>query len=209
MANIETGLNERILETASELFIARGYHGMSMREISEALGVSKPALYYYFKDKEELFLEIMRHSVEEMSDALDRILADPESASDKIRDFTGYVLRQPTKTRAMIRLASQEITQLSLGSRQAFDKIYREKFIGKIQRIVRDGVQSGEFRDLPVETAVWGLLGIMFPYFYPDHSGDSPVPDETIDEVIRIYLNGITPIGLYRELMCSAKLGAV
>ncbi len=191
MANVETGLNERILETASELFIARGYHGMSMREISEALGVSKPALYYYFKDKEELFLEIMRHFVEEMSDALDRILAEPGSASDKIRDFTGYVLRQPTKTRAMIRLASQEITQLSLESRQAFDKIYREKFIGKIQQIVRAGVQSGEFRDLPVETAVWGLLGIMFPYFYPDHSGNSPVPDETIGEVIRIYLNGI------------------
>jgi AcrR family transcriptional regulator len=191
MANIETGLNERILETASELFIAKGYHGMSMREISEALGVSKPALYYYFKDKEELFLEILRRSVDEMSDALDLILANPESASAKIREFTGFVLRQPTKTRAMIRLASQEITQLSPESRQAFDQIYRDKFIGKIQQIVRAGVQTGEFRELPVETAVWGLLGIMFPYFYPDHSGDSPVPAETIDEVIRIYLYGI------------------
>ncbi|MBC6940267.1 MAG: TetR family transcriptional regulator, partial [Anaerolineae bacterium] len=37
MANTATGLDEQILETAKDLFINKGYHGLSMREISDAL----------------------------------------------------------------------------------------------------------------------------------------------------------------------------
>ncbi|MBK9209973.1 MAG: helix-turn-helix transcriptional regulator [Anaerolineales bacterium] len=52
----EVGLREQILDTAKSLFMQQGYHGLAMRQISEAVGVSKAALYYHFKDKEELFL---------------------------------------------------------------------------------------------------------------------------------------------------------
>ena len=55
----EIGLREQILVTAKSLFIQQGYHGLAMRQISEAVGVSKAALYYHFKDKEELFLAIL------------------------------------------------------------------------------------------------------------------------------------------------------
>jgi DNA-binding transcriptional regulator YbjK len=49
-------LRQQILSTAKILFIQQGYHGLSMRQIAEALGVSKAALYYYFRDKEELLI---------------------------------------------------------------------------------------------------------------------------------------------------------
>ncbi|GMV34637.1 MAG: hypothetical protein AMXMBFR60_24660 [Chloroflexota bacterium] len=191
MANTATGLDEQILETAKDLFINKGYHGLSMREISDALDVSKAALYYYFKDKEELFLAILKVYLDDMSAALDRIQSEAAPRREQIRHFIEYVLAQPSKQRATIRLASQEIVHLTPKARKAFDALYREKFVGKVQSILQQGMDNGEFRKMRAEAAVWGLLGIMFPYFYPAHSGDSPVPDETIQEVATIFLDGI------------------
>jgi AcrR family transcriptional regulator len=192
MANAETGLREEILQTANKLFIEHGYTGLSMREISEALGVSKAALYYYYKDKEQLFLAILKAYLDEMETAIDQILARPVSGKEQIRLFVEYVLTQPAEKRATIRLASQEIAQISAPARQAFDQIYREKFINKVRVILVAGMEHGEFRQIPAETAVWALLGIMFPYFYPAHNGNTFLSAETIHEIVTIYLHGIS-----------------
>jgi TetR/AcrR family transcriptional regulator len=187
----ETGLRERILLTAKSLFIQQGYHGLAMRQISEAVGVSKAALYYHFKDKEELFLAILDIYLNEIESAIDEIQSKKLSSSEQIRMFVEYILSQPADQRAVMRLGSQEMVQLSASSRKAFGKIYREKFIGKLIAIFQTGIQSGEFKSLNAEVATWALLGIMYPYFYPAHTGDKPVPANVIGEIVTIYLKGI------------------
>ncbi len=188
----ENDLREQILTTAKSMFIQQGYHGLAMRQISEALGVSKAALYYHFKDKEELFLAILTSYLNDIESLLDRILAEQASNRDRIGMFVAVVLRQPAEQRAVIRLASQELAQLSTAARKDFDKLYRQKFIGKLVRIFQRGVDSGEFRPLQTEVATWALMGIMYPYFYPAHTGEKPLPAETIQTIIDIYLNGVT-----------------
>ena len=101
------------------------------------------------------------------------------------------VLKQPAERRAIIRLASQEMAQLSAASRQRFDRLYHEKFIGKLTAILQRGMEKGEFRTVNAETATWALLGIMYPYFYPSHSGERPLASETIRDLVAIYLNGL------------------
>ena len=51
---------ERILEAAAELFAERGYNGTSMAAIADALGATKPFVYYHFKDKHEILRETSR-----------------------------------------------------------------------------------------------------------------------------------------------------
>ncbi len=188
----ENDLREQILVTAKSMFIQQGYHGLAMRQISEALGVSKAALYYHFKDKEELFLAILTSYLDDIETLLDRILAEQGSNRDRIGMFVAEVLRQPAEQRAVIRLASQEMAQLSAASRKDFDKLYRQKFIGKLVQIFQQGVDAGEFRPLQTEVATWALMGIMYPYFYPSHTGEKPLPVETIQTIVDIYLNGVT-----------------
>ena len=50
---------ERILRLADELFARHGYARVSMRAVAGAAGVTKPALYYYFRDKDALYEECM------------------------------------------------------------------------------------------------------------------------------------------------------
>jgi len=50
----------RILKTATEMFVENGYKNTKMTEIANKLGVSKGALYQYFKSKEALLLEVIK-----------------------------------------------------------------------------------------------------------------------------------------------------
>ena len=50
----------RILKTATEMFVENGYKNTKMTEIAKKLGVSKGALYQYYKSKEELLIEVIK-----------------------------------------------------------------------------------------------------------------------------------------------------
>jgi TetR/AcrR family transcriptional regulator len=52
---------ERILQDGWELFQQKGYRGVSVDELCERCQITKPTLYYYFKDKEDLFIEVLLH----------------------------------------------------------------------------------------------------------------------------------------------------
>ncbi len=65
-------ITARIIEEATCLFVASGYRGISIREIAEAVGISKAGLYYHFRDKEDLFLAILTANL----DAVERIILD-------------------------------------------------------------------------------------------------------------------------------------
>ena len=71
MPPTEGTMRERIREVALELFTERGYDGTSVREIAEQLGVSKAALYYHFKSKEAILLDLM----DELKRTLDALIA--------------------------------------------------------------------------------------------------------------------------------------
>jgi AcrR family transcriptional regulator len=58
---IAPGTGEAVLRAAAGLFAERGYDAVSVREIVQAAGVTKPALYYYFGSKEGVALAIMRN----------------------------------------------------------------------------------------------------------------------------------------------------
>ena len=192
MTTSEIGLREQILVTAKSLFIQQGYHGLAMRQISDAVGVSKAALYYHFKDKEELFLAILSSNLNEIESAIDLIGSKQISCGEKITLFVEYILKQPTEHRAIIRLASQEMAQLSAAARKKFDRTYHDQFTGKLQAIFETGVKNGEFRPIDPSIAVWALLGMMYPYFYAAHSGATPLKPEIIRQIIGIYLDGVT-----------------
>jgi AcrR family transcriptional regulator len=192
MTTSESGLRETILTTAKSLFIQHGYRGLAMRQISDALGVSKAALYYHFKDKEELFIAILSANLNEIENAINDIQAKKISCSEQIALFIEYVLNQPAEQRAIIRLGSQEMAHVSDAARQKFGKTYHDQFIGKLQNIFQTGVENGEFRPIDSSIATWALLGMMYPYFYPAHAESAHLRPESIRQIISIYMNGVT-----------------
>jgi AcrR family transcriptional regulator len=60
----------KIFLVAARLFATRGYNGVSIREICEDVGVGKPTLYYYFKDKETLLEELFKYIFAHLRDLI-------------------------------------------------------------------------------------------------------------------------------------------
>jgi AcrR family transcriptional regulator len=184
-------LRPQILEAAKNLLIEQGYHGLSMRQIAEAVGVSKAALYYHFKDKEELLIAILDAYLDGMESMLDDLRRQPGSSRGKISALVKFILQQPAEQRAIIRLSSQEMAHLSAPARAVFDRVYHEKFLDKIRAIFEDGVQAKELRPVDPNVASWTLLGMMYPYFYPAHARDLPAPADVAQQIAGIFLDGI------------------
>jgi AcrR family transcriptional regulator len=141
--------------------------------------------------KEELFLAILVSYLDEIEAELQRIQQEQAGARQRIRAMVVMILLQPAEQRAVIRLSSQEMSQLSSPARQAFDRAYHRKFIDRIQAILQEGMRSGELRPVDPNLAAWALLGMLYPYFYPAHTSDVQPAVEVAAQLVRIFLDGI------------------
>ena len=81
------GTEERLLDCALTLFAKRGYAATSVREIIEAVGLAKPVLYYYCKNKADLFRRLIRHTHDAAETELERQLAETRGTEEKLRAF--------------------------------------------------------------------------------------------------------------------------
>jgi AcrR family transcriptional regulator len=80
------GAHGRLLTTAIDLFSARGYHGVSVRDISSAMGVNPSSLYAHYASKEDLFSELVYLANEEISKRLrGALLASSAHPADQLQ----------------------------------------------------------------------------------------------------------------------------
>ncbi len=73
-----------VLDAARDIFLRYGYRRVSMNDIGEAAGVSRPALYVIFKNKEEIFNGVIRQWVNETMTDIDRAMALRATPEEKL-----------------------------------------------------------------------------------------------------------------------------
>jgi len=61
-------IKEKIVEIAQSLMGKEGYSGVSMTDIAKGVGVTKASLYYFFKNKESIYLAVLKEIIREVSD---------------------------------------------------------------------------------------------------------------------------------------------
>ncbi len=86
------GARERLIDAAGEIFGELGYHGATVRDITKKAGVNLAAINYYFRDKEELYWEVLRHAVKAAL-ASDAPVAADRSPEEQLHAFIEDFLR--------------------------------------------------------------------------------------------------------------------
>src|SRR6266567_3644325 len=107
-ARSRTDTRARIQQVAVELFTEHGYEGTSLREIAERLGVTKAALYYHFKSKED----IIQSLVEDYQEQMDALI--------------GWARSQPKKTEARNEIMIRDINNVAERN-QVFSILHQNK----------------------------------------------------------------------------------
>lgn len=182
--------SQHILQTATLLFISRGYHGLAMREIAEAAEVSKATLYYHFKDKETLFMAILHGALARLDQAIEHA-QQPAALRAQVTSFTEAIFAWPPEQRAIIRLASQEMEHLSEQGAAEFARAYHAQFIEPVQAMLAAGISRGELQAIDPSTATWLLLGMMYPFLNSPHTADAAAGQAAARAILVTFFDGL------------------
>ena len=149
----------RLLKSATELFTRKGYAGTTVREIVAAAEVTKPVLYYYFRNKEGIYLELMRGGFSRFESLLSESTAARGSASERV---TRLCMQTFSLFEDHIDVA-RVMYAIYYGPPQGapfidFDA-YHRKFRDVVRELVKEGVRAGEFRKGNVDDMMWAIIG--------------------------------------------------
>jgi AcrR family transcriptional regulator len=187
---IKNDQHQRILQEATRLFVTRGYNGISMREIAEASGLSKPGIYYHFADKEDLFMAILSSSLDNIEEIIHQARLQGDTTREQVSCMMRAIFAWQPEQRAIIRLASEEMSNLSPAAQSRFSIIYRQKFLDLVEDMLQTGIEQGELREMDVHLATWMLMGMIYPFCYPAHEREVGSPDKMIDLLLKLYFEG-------------------
>jgi AcrR family transcriptional regulator len=80
----QEGKKQAILRAAARLFRERGFEQTRLTDIADALNITKPALYYYVGNKEEILITIQRMGLEQMLEGFDELVAGNRTGAELI-----------------------------------------------------------------------------------------------------------------------------
>jgi AcrR family transcriptional regulator len=133
-----------ILDAAVRVFARKGYHTSRVGDIAEEAGVAHGLLYHYFDSKDELLETIFRNTWALMLDTISGVEALDEPARETLRKVAAIVLRAWRDTPDIVRVLVREVTR-SPHLQQEIGET--EQAFAALERIIRKGQESGEFRD--------------------------------------------------------------
>lgn len=154
-------VRQRLAHEAIALFAQKGYAATTVREIVAAAGVTKPVLYYYFGNKEGLYLEIMNKATLLLASVLHEAASRPGTASQRLLGLADRLFLLVSEHLPVLKL----IHAIHYGPPQGapyvdFEAIHlllRET----VRELVEQGMAQGEFAPGDMEHATWAIMGIL------------------------------------------------
>ncbi|WP_072215769.1 TetR/AcrR family transcriptional regulator, partial [Listeria monocytogenes] len=100
----ELGITRRkILDTARDLFMEKGYRAVSTREIAKIANITQPALYHHFEDKESLYIEVVRELTQNIQVEMHPIMQTNKAKEEQLHDMLIMLIEEhPTNILLMI-----------------------------------------------------------------------------------------------------------
>ncbi|MGX9687647.1 TetR/AcrR family transcriptional regulator [Deinococcus wulumuqiensis] len=180
---------ERIQTEAARLFVASGYHGVSMREVAEAVGVTKPALYHHYADKEALFLAMLDGALATLGRLVEHARQE-QGIRAQLDTLIRDLLDTAPEQRVGLQLAS-ELRHVSPERRAAFEGEYRRVWMGGLTTLIEEAAERGELRtDLPPSVLTRALLALTYPLVSGPPMRE---PHQAAQALLSVYLDGAAP----------------
>jgi len=189
----ESATRHLLLQAALKSFADRGYAATSVQEIVDAARVSKPALYYYFTDKADLFQALVDQAHDERYQLMQDAAARGTTVVEKLEEIVAAIFEFSLQNRELMRLAFA--TAFAASGEAPGQMRCREK--GKrnfelLRALIEQGQKSGELdRHFTADELTMGIYGqlnsyVMIRLLVPD----CPLDRQTAAQVVRLFLNG-------------------
>lgn len=158
-----------ILAAAARMFREKGYHGTSVRDIAESVGLLKGSLYHYIRSKEELLARLFEGALEDTVRELETIARGEGGSGARLRGMVKAYVASITDNRDAVALYLREWRSLPTpdlgrvrGQRRAMRALFED--------VIAEGMKRGELArgDAKVATlAILGMCNWLYEWYRP------------------------------------------
>jgi AcrR family transcriptional regulator len=153
-------VEKQMYETAAQLFARRGYAGTSLQDIADAMGITRPALYYYVKSKDELLAKLVTEITERNTAQIVALATasklDPVERLSRIAYLMAYNRAlDPTRFLLLERSESDlsdALAEIHEGNKRAM--------LRSVIEMIKQGIEAGQFRPVDPRTAALAVIGM-------------------------------------------------
>jgi AcrR family transcriptional regulator len=159
--DIEETRRRQIIDAAEKVFVARGIDKARMDDIVEESGLSKGALYWYFKSKDAIIRAVVdRVFISEMRE-VEALVSAEGSASERLKTFVDFAVREYKRFEKLLPLA-YEFVALAARSRTVRETvvIYFNRYRDILAEVVQQGIDRGEFKRCDPETMAISIISM-------------------------------------------------
>ena len=180
-----------IVSAAAKVFRTKGYHAATVRDIADEVGILKGSLYHHFDSKEDLLYLVVKEPIAQMYRTISEIAAADGTATEKLRRAISAHLEAFDRhyPHLFVYLRERESVKRRFREMIGFSPKEYERCW---QQIIREGVETGEFRaELDIQVASYGLLGMLnWLYKWYDPQGRLSV-QEVAEQFTSLALAGL------------------
>ena len=150
---------EAVLKTAAQLFLEKSYGRTSMNDVAERLNITKPALYHYFDNKEDILLECYRLGVGLIEEILNEFADHRGNGLEKVEAFIQSYATVMTVNfgRCVMRLDEGDLTSEARTEVRA----YKKKIDRRLRAFIQEGIDDGSIAPCDVKIAAFSIAGAL------------------------------------------------
>jgi AcrR family transcriptional regulator len=182
---------DAVIRTAAQSFNERGYHNTSLDDIAAALGVTKPTVYYYVPNKEQLLFECFQAGLVPIREALRRAELSKGSGRERLREVVrDYALAIASDYGwCMVRAEHQDLgPELSAKVRALKSEIDHG-----IRRLLVQGRDDGSIAIGDPKLAAFAMAGALNWIAHWYRPGQSLTAAEVADAFVQLLEQGLAP----------------
>lgn len=154
----------QIVAAASELFVRKGYSNVTMQDIATAAGIGKATLYYHTPSKEDLGLLVVDAHLDTFINQAKQIAGTDDSPTDRLRTLIEMLTDWLAAGRELVEFMMPPKGHPPVKTMRRM-KRFRDGYLDLLEGIVRDGIQTGEFRsDVDSSVATRAVLGMVLHF---------------------------------------------
>lgn len=149
-----------ILGKARQLFFAHGYHGVSIRDIVQACGLSNAALYYHFGSKQNLYVEVIRGFVAGVVQPVQKAEAGNGSSRERLTQMVLAFARFSSESRSELQMLLRDLTECEGEEIQQLIPEVTGQVLSPFATVLEGGIAAGEIRAVDVHRTSVLLMGM-------------------------------------------------
>ncbi len=171
---------EAVLRTAVQLFLEQGYHRATLNEVADRLNITKPALYNYFRSKEDILFECWVMGQERVEDRIAEIVSAGENGLATLRMLVrAYAATMASDFGAsLVRFNVADLSEpnqkTTLAGKRRIDHAFR--------KAIRQGIADGSIKPCDVKLTAFAILGALNWIGHWYKPGGELSPDRIADD---------------------------